>query len=231
MAVNRSVIIMLLAFLLAGTAFMILMMTDFDSVTPLTGGYNLAIVDQEENEHLFSLNDLSQFPTVEGFSSYENQHNNWRGYGYYVGVSLADLINGIAILKKDELAKKEISFKFSVDQKDMNVLCDKSLIEHVLINLINNATDAVSNNVLPKNKGIEIKSWINDDQHQVISIKDNGNGIPENLIEEIFIPFFTTKEDGSGIGLSLSRQIMHLHGGSISVQSIPKQESVFTLTF
>ncbi len=144
-------------------------------------------------------------------------------------VNLADLINGIVILKKDELAKKGISFKFSVDQKDMNVLCDKSLIEHVLLNLINNATDAVSNNIQPKS--IEIKSWIKDNLHPAISIKDNGNGIPENLIEEIFIPFFTTKENGSGIGLSLSRQIMRIHGGSISVQSIPKQESVFTLTF
>jgi len=146
-------------------------------------------------------------------------------------VSLANLINGIEILKKDELTKKGISFKLTFDQKDMNILCDKSLIEHVLINLINNATDAVSSNIHPKNKSIEITNKLNDDQHLEICIKDNGNGIPESLIEEIFIPFFTSKENGSGIGLSLSRQIMRLHGGSISVKSIPNQETVFTLTF
>jgi len=150
-------------------------------------------------------------------------------------VSLSDLINGIVILKKDELTKKEISFKLTVDQKDIHVLCDKSLIEHVLINLINNATDAVKNKVQSK---IEIKIWVNDNQHPAISIKDNGNGIPENIIEEIFIPFFTTKEQGSGIGLSLARQIMRLHNGNISVASVQKnqvhnkeQETIFTLSF
>lgn len=153
-------------------------------------------------------------------------------------VNIADLINGIITLKKEELDKKEISCKLTFDQKNMKVLCDKSLIEHVLINLINNASDAVIDNPQAKNKIIEIKSWINDTQHSAISIKDNGNGISEDLIEEIFIPFFTTKEHlpdgkagGSGIGLSLARQIMRLHGGSISVQSVPKKETTFTLIF
>jgi nitrogen fixation/metabolism regulation signal transduction histidine kinase len=146
-------------------------------------------------------------------------------------VSLSDLINGIVVLKKDEFSKEEISFTLSINPKDTNIHCDKGLIEHVLINLINNATDAVSCKVQPKSKIIEIKSWINDDQHPAISIKDNGNGIPEHLIEEIFIPFFTTKEQGSGIGLSLARQIMHLHGGSISVKSIPNIETSFILSF
>jgi nitrogen fixation/metabolism regulation signal transduction histidine kinase len=146
-------------------------------------------------------------------------------------ISIDDLITGIEILKKDELTKKGISLKLTFDQKNMSILCDKSLIEHVLINLINNAADTVSNNVQPKSKTIEITSKINDNKHQEISIKDNGNGIPEDLIEEIFIPFFTTKENGSGIGLSLSRQIMRLHGGKISAQSVLNQETVFTLTF
>jgi nitrogen fixation/metabolism regulation signal transduction histidine kinase len=146
-------------------------------------------------------------------------------------ISLNNLVNGIVVLKKDEFSKEEISFTLSINPKDTNIHCDKGLIEHVLINLINNATDAVSCNVQPKNKIIEIKSWINDDQHPAISIKDNGNGIPEHLIEEIFIPFFTTKEQGSGIGLSLARQIMRLHGGSISVLSVPNTETTFTLVF
>ena len=146
-------------------------------------------------------------------------------------VNFSDLINGIVVLKKDELNKKGISLNFTTDQNDITILCDKSLIENVLINLINNAADAVINNVQPKSKSIEIKGWLNGDQHPAISVKDNGNGIAENITDEIFIPFFTTKETGSGIGLSLSRQIMRLHGGKISVQSTLNQETVFTLIF
>ena len=63
----------------------------------------------------------------------------------------------------------------------------------------------------------------------LIEVKDNGSGIPEDMIGNIFIPFFTTRAEGSGIGLSLSRQIMRLHGGSISVKSMPGVETIFTL--
>jgi signal transduction histidine kinase len=65
----------------------------------------------------------------------------------------------------------------------------------------------------------------------VIQVEDNGPGIPEDVQEKIFVPFFTTKEDGSGIGLSLSRQIMRLHGGSLSVRSEEGEGAVFTLRF
>jgi nitrogen fixation/metabolism regulation signal transduction histidine kinase len=146
-------------------------------------------------------------------------------------VNLSDLINGIIILKQEELNKSGISLSFSTEKNDITVFCDKSLIEHVLINLINNAKDSVINNIESKSKSILIKSWINDDQHPSISIKDNGQGIPPELVDEIFVPFFTTKDHGSGIGLSLSRQIMYLHGGKISAQSVSNQETVFTLIF
>jgi len=65
----------------------------------------------------------------------------------------------------------------------------------------------------------------------IIEITDNGYGITPDILDKIFIPFFTSKKDGSGIGLSLSRQIMHLHKGNISVKSQPDEGSVFTLTF
>ena len=63
----------------------------------------------------------------------------------------------------------------------------------------------------------------------VIQVKDNGQGILEDVKDKIFIPFFTTKAEGSGIGLSLSRQILRLHNGTINVKSIPDKETVFTL--
>jgi len=67
--------------------------------------------------------------------------------------------------------------------------------------------------------------------HTVIEIKDNGKGILSEQLEQIFVPFYSTKQEGTGIGLSFSRQIMKLHGGSISVKSDPGVETVFTLKF
>ena len=64
-----------------------------------------------------------------------------------------------------------------------------------------------------------------------IGVRYNGPGIPEELLEEIFVPFFTTKTEGTGIGLSLSKRVMQLHGGSLKVHSIPNSETVFRLTF
>jgi two-component system, NtrC family, nitrogen regulation sensor histidine kinase NtrY len=70
-----------------------------------------------------------------------------------------------------------------------------------------------------------------DNGNTYIQVIDNGQGITEDLIDKIFIPFFTSRKDGSGIGLSLSRQIMHLHKGSIYVRSMPGIETIFTLAF
>jgi signal transduction histidine kinase len=91
--------------------------------------------------------------------------------------------------------------------------------------LINNSKHALEG---AKNPEIQISAKIDHDQ-ALIEVKDNGSGIPEDMIGNIFIPFFTTRAEGSGIGLSLSRQIMRLHGGNISVKSRPGIETIFTL--
>lgn len=78
---------------------------------------------------------------------------------------------------------------------------------------------------------IQLIARMSEKQRPEILIVDNGPGIPEEIIEQIFVPFFTTRENGSGIGLSLSRQIMRLHGGSLQVRSVPGKETVFTLGF
>lgn len=143
-------------------------------------------------------------------------------------INLAVLLNGIGLLKKDELKARGIELKCNVMSEDINIYCDRSLTEHMLLNLVNNAIDAVENNIEPR---IEIQGSVGKDQRPILTVADNGIGIPDELIENIFIPFFTTKEHGSGIGLSLSRQIMKLHGGTISVFSRPGIETVFTLKF
>jgi signal transduction histidine kinase len=111
--------------------------------------------------------------------------------------------------------------------EDISIVADFAQVEQILINLIKNAVEALSG----KKKGtILLKAFYADDA-VLIQVEDNGNGISGNIIEDIFVPFFTTKENGSGIGLSLSKQIMQNHAGTISVNSAPDKGSKFTLKF
>ncbi|MCP4670502.1 MAG: ATP-binding protein, partial [Desulfobacula sp.] len=78
---------------------------------------------------------------------------------------------------------------------------------------------------------IQLIAEMNDDSNMVISVTDNGCGIEKEVLSKVFIPFFTTKPEGSGIGLSLSRQIMRLHGGSICMESDPGVHTISSLVF
>jgi signal transduction histidine kinase len=110
----------------------------------------------------------------------------------------------------------------------MEISADEQLIEQVLINLIKNSIHALENR---KNGKIEIKAFLNSRGRVSIQVIDNGVGILKDVLDKIFIPFFTTKQKGSGIGLSLSRQILRLHGGTITANSEPNKETIFTLKF
>jgi two-component system nitrogen regulation sensor histidine kinase NtrY len=146
-------------------------------------------------------------------------------------VNVAALIEGISLLKKDELKRLGIDLECNLPPVNLQIQCDRGLIEHVLINLINNASDAILAKKTGDNGIIEIGAKPDDDHTAEIFVRDNGTGIPDDLIDNIFIPFFTTKENGSGIGLSLSRQILKLHGGTISAFSRPGKGTVFQLKF
>jgi signal transduction histidine kinase len=102
------------------------------------------------------------------------------------------------------------------------------MIEQVVINLVKNAIQAFDDQ---QTRTIELKAYVNDKSKPVIAIKDNGNGIDPEAMEKIFIPFFTTKKSGSGIGLSLSRQIMRQHQGTLSVKSTPGIGTEFFMRF
>ncbi len=115
----------------------------------------------------------------------------------------------------------------SVYPEDISIVADYAQIEQILINLIKNAIDALSDK---KNGTIQLKASYTDDG-TLIQVEDNGIGISGDIIEDIFVPFYTTKENGSGIGLSLSKQIMQNHNGTISVNSAPNKGTIFTLKF
>jgi nitrogen fixation/metabolism regulation signal transduction histidine kinase len=115
----------------------------------------------------------------------------------------------------------------SVFPQDISIEADYAQVEQILINLIKNAAEALANK---KNGTIHLKAFFADDSI-IIQVEDNGIGIPGDIIEDIFVPFYTTKKNGSGIGLSLSRQIMQNHCGTISANSANDKGSVFTLKF
>ncbi|MGI4742402.1 MAG: sensor histidine kinase [Janthinobacterium lividum] len=111
---------------------------------------------------------------------------------------------------------------------DLCVLADPALIEQVLLNLLTNALEALHTQAAPQ---LRLAGYVQEPRRVVLEIADNGVGVPPALLEEIFVPFFTTKPTGSGIGLSLSRQIMQLHRGSLQVQSVEGAGSQFYLLF
>jgi two-component system, NtrC family, nitrogen regulation sensor histidine kinase NtrY len=141
-------------------------------------------------------------------------------------VHIKPFLETISNLMANELKQKKITFHLHADS-EMQLYIDPMLVEQVIINLITNSIHAVANKV---NAEIELKTTYIYSQ-PVISIRDNGKGIPPKELSEIFVPFFTTKKDGSGIGLSLSKQIMSLHNGSIKVQSQENAGTTFFLHF
>lgn len=138
------------------------------------------------------------------------------------------LFEKIQTLLKEDAKSNNIVIEFKIIPPMLELNADIILLEKVLINLIKNAFQALENTVSGK---VVITALNNIENRIIINISDNGVGIPQDIIDDIFIPFYTTKDNGSGIGLSLSRQIMRLHNGTIRVTSIPNKETVFTLMF
>ena len=128
-------------------------------------------------------------------------------------VSVAEALQGVGALLSDEL--QAVNFAIDVVPPSLEVQADSQLLDQVLLNLVRNAIDAMRETNSPQ---LGLSGQL-DYGRVVIKVTDNGPGIADELIEQIFVPFFTTKRDGSGIGLSLCRQIMTAHGGDIVVNS------------
>jgi len=131
-----------------------------------------------------------------------------------------------------EIEKSKIEITIKIFPKDLKLLADPDLIDQVLINLLLNAIDAVTEKEAgSSNPKITIVASVNLNNRTTIEIADNGKGIKQDSLDKIFMPFFTSKKKGSGIGLSLSRQIMQMHKGSISVRSKQDEGAIFTMVF
>lgn len=141
---------------------------------------------------------------------------------------IGDLFDQLQTLLLEEADSKSLVIEFSCSPNTLELKADIGLLEKVLINLIKNSFQALEG--LEDGK-VRVSAYKNVENRVEIITKDNGAGIPANIIDDIFIPFYTTKSTGSGIGLSLSRQIMRLHSGTITVSSIPNEATVFSLVF
>jgi two-component system nitrogen regulation sensor histidine kinase NtrY len=139
-----------------------------------------------------------------------------------------ELFQRVEKLMQANIARAGAGLTIQVDPQSLELTADPELIEQVLINLLLNALQAVNGQ---KGARIELNANLNDRGKIIIQVADNGPGISEENLEKIFVPFFSTKEGGTGIGLSLSHQILRLHRATISVHSVPNVQTVFTLVF
>ncbi|HEV8537308.1 MAG TPA: ATP-binding protein [Bacteroidota bacterium] len=143
-------------------------------------------------------------------------------------VRVADLFGQVEQLMRHHLVNGGVAFSMHVEPESLEVTADPELIEQVLINLLLNAVEATQNR---NNAAIELSGRMGDHGRVILEVTDNGPGIPKEVQDRVFVPLFTTKPSGSGIGLSLSRQIMRLHRGMINVTSDPDKQTTFVLRF
>ncbi|MHC2990528.1 histidine kinase [Pontibacter sp. HJ8] len=142
--------------------------------------------------------------------------------------NVGDLLKEVSLLMREQLTRQGIRLKLEMPVSNLLLSADRGMIEQVLINLIKNAMEAVQDQ---EQKLITVKANLDDRSRVCIEVQDNGQGMTPEATTKIFIPFYTTKQSGSGIGLSLSRQIMRLHKGSISVHSELDKGTTFILRF
>jgi len=214
-----------------------------NSITPivsLSGTVKDLLIDQESLELKKEIDEddvesaQSALTTIEnrsqGLLNFVQVYRNLTripkpNFRYFEVRELFDRVENLLQPKINEL---NINFELKVLPMGLMLTADPDLIEQVLINLLINSIHAVKEVENPRIKMQATQSSLN---RVVVSVADNGYGIKPDTMEKIFVPFFTSKKEGSGIGLSLSREIMRLHKGNITVKSKPEEQTVFTLHF
>lgn len=211
-----------------------------NSITPivslsetLLSYYQIKNIKTQKN-----VTDLTIEKMIRGLETIKNQGQNLiyltESYRQFSGLkqpefkyfSLTNLVQNIHILYQEDLLRKHIDFSIDCFQPEVQIYADEKMLSQVFINLLKNAIQAFTEQ---PDKKIQVTIY-RQKRMLFIKITDNGPGIPSNLLEDIFIPFFTTKKNGTGIGLSLSQQIIRMHGGELSVASQPYHTTTFTIS-
>lgn len=194
----------------------------------------LAIIENE-TDYLNSKEDLSLgIETIkrrsEGLLIFAEKYRNLTKISKPVlkKIFARDLFENIYALMQQSLEQKSIELDIILKDPNLQLEVDLNLVEQVLINLVLNSIEAVKENPSPQ---IIFSAYLSENEKPIIKITDNGIGIPAQAMENIFIPFFSTRKNGNGIGLTLCKQIMILHQGSIQVQSNVNEGTSFVLYF
>ncbi len=195
-----------------------------DNVTPLPSG---EITDRIIDKTLSGLDTIRD--TGEGLMDFVNKYRrlNRLPQPVFARFTIVSFFDSVKQLMGEGTDIKNTMIDFEINPPDLMLLADIKQLEQVMINLIKNSLEAIRG---AKNGRIILRAFKREDS-TFLQVEDNGPGIPEDIIDSIFVPFFTTKDTGSGIGLSLSRQIMLLHEGTITVHSVLGIKTVFTLKF
>jgi len=143
-------------------------------------------------------------------------------------IYVRNLFENLHHLMQPTLEQKNIDLEIILKDTDLQLEADINLLEQVLINLLVNAIEAVKEKTEPR---IILSAYVANNKKTVVKVSDNGTGMTEEVLDKIFIPFFSTKKHGSGIGLSLCKQIMMLHKGTMQVQSTEGEGTSFLLQF
>ena len=141
---------------------------------------------------------------------------------------ISNYFQHLKTLVQDELARKNIQLDFRCQPEGLSFMADKDMLDQMAINLIRNASDAVAET---SQANIVLSAYTDNKQRTVLAVSDNGPGIQADQVEKIFMPFFTTKNQGSGIGLALVRYIMLSHGGTVMYEPNGDKGSSFRLIF
>lgn len=141
-------------------------------------------------------------------------------------ILIKDLIHRIEILIKAQIEERNIKFTIRVTDDVNEIVGDIDLLDQVFLNLLKNSIEALEGKTNPS---VAVSFRNTGEGKVMIAIQDNGDGMTDEIREQIFVPFFTTKEQGSGIGLSLCKQIIQLHGGMIAVESGEGQGTAITI--
>jgi len=209
-----------------------------NSVTPITSlSATLQDIIKKEKKQL----PASEFPFVdnldegldaiksrsEGLQTFTQAYKNLTRLPTpeFQKVKIKELLKQVETLLKPDLDHLNVKLHIHLENPELEILVDSDLFDQVLINIIKNGMEAVH-----KQKDGRIRLTVSENGHQVfIRITDNGAGIPEDKIDKIFIPFFTTKKNGTGVGLALCRQILQMHNATIAVSSYQGEGTTFTI--
>ena len=213
-------------------------MNSIAPIRSLTASVLKLFIDHDKTKSINQLNDEDINIAVTGLKSIDNRN---KGLSSFVvdfkklmripepqieQIEINQFIDSIFPLLQEFCIENKIDINYNHIQKTCFFLIDKEQITQVLINLVKNAVEAIK-----KEKGvIDIKAYTDSNKIK-LSISDNGNGISQEVLSEIFIPFFTTKKEGSGIGLSVSRQIIRNHNGELKISSEENKGTMCELVF